>query len=713
MWFLLIWISLFSLTQSQTPESTSDFRNYRLELFEEGKRYDDARTVCEGRNAWLVEIKDEETQDAVRQLTEVPGRPGTVSDSFNNFCVTSRSSDGKWMNYDCGLGYRYVCQSDRTWINFNNELTLQIITSPVKTFFESQQSCAKNGSTLVEIKTNALEIFINQKLSDSNNFWTSGSDLEEEGSWKWGDGTAIDINDDNWEKWSGGNEPNGGKIENCLIKYASVNYKWVDYDCNQLSGYICQRDVSSGDCGRDVCSGKGTCQLHEDRYKCTCDAGYFGTKCEKDLLTISTSSAKYNIEQGQSLTVKFNITSYDGNINIRVSTNDNSSVTSKSTTAITSNTVLTTLSFTFNPFGVNSKTRIYNFTATPVSAASYSRVATITVVNPDQCDSSPCTSRGNCTYSLESPYYKCTCQSAYTGTSCEKRRFIINTAKNCKYHINLYDKKSFADANSTCKELGGAVAMMKTTEIQALAESQIITQYGATGPTILFWIGGYKVNTSWIWVDGTVVPTTGEDSKWSSWFDNTTKQGEMVLSSHPDRSRNSMRWFATENNAQQGYICEIAAIDRCSPSPCLNSGSCIQIGCQRKCKCMWGYTGENCETRISQISCFQSGISILWNQEKHKFESVYKLYLEDLMSKTSKVTNVQILLTNEPTINIGNVSEPSPIHCFSSTRLSISPNKYILVDLWVARIRMSLKSVAKVYHIFDESKLNLEFVDLT
>nr|XP_039259071.1 snaclec rhodocetin subunit delta-like [Styela clava] len=70
MWFLLIWISLFNLTQAKTPTRTSDFRNYRLELFTEKKSYDAAKTVCERRNAWLVEIKDEETQAAVSRLTE-------------------------------------------------------------------------------------------------------------------------------------------------------------------------------------------------------------------------------------------------------------------------------------------------------------------------------------------------------------------------------------------------------------------------------------------------------------------------------------------------------------------------------------------------------------------------------------------------------------------------------------------------------------------
>nr|XP_039259555.1 uncharacterized protein LOC120336013 [Styela clava] len=718
MWFVLFWISLFSSTEGQTtiptPKSTSDFRNYRLELFEKGEAHYDAKTVCEARNAWLVEIKDKETQDAVKKFTEAPGYPITVSGVKMNSCVASRSSDGRWINNDCANGHRYVCQSDRTWSNFNNKLTLQIITSPPKTFSESQQACAKNGSTLVEIKTDALEIFINRKLSGSSNYWTSGSDSETERSWKWGDGTAIDANDDNWKPWFSG-EPNGATKENCLLKYAEENFKWVDHDCNQRSGYICQRDVS-GDCGRDVCSGKGGCQVNGYRYKCTCDAGYFGTKCEKDLITISTSPAGYNINHRQSLTVKFNITSYVGNIKIRVSSSDNPSVALKSTTAITSNTVSTTISFTLNPFEVDAKTRTYNFTATPVSDANspYSRVTSVTAFNPetlfisttsarvqlkrgervnitlqiesyngnvnvfvkneknvticsnksleisnekpsatltfsvgpiivptstitytieesalnqpsnsktvavnmvvtDQCDSSPCTRNETCTYSITTPHYKCTCLPAYTGSSCEERRFITNTGKNCKYHVNLHDKKTFTSANSTCSALGGEVAMMKTTEIQDLVESQIISQYGANGTTLQFWIGGYKINNSWLWIDGTSVPTTGQNSKWPRWVkDPSDKTGNMILSSYRDGHRNNMRWYT--NKDQNGYICEISVEHKCGSTHCGIGGTCMLSGCQEHCKCLPGFNGKNCETKQIELMATKYNYTIYVNE---------------------------------------------------------------------------------------------------
>nr|XP_039259530.1 protein crumbs-like [Styela clava] len=171
------------------------------------------------------------------------------------------------------------------------------------------------------------------------------------------------------------------------------------------------------------------------------------------------------------------------------------------------------------------------------------------------CDSSPCTNGGTCELSTKEPYYTCVCQPEYRGTQCKNIRLFHDTTNNCKYHVNLYDKKSFVETNLTCSSLGGAIAMMKTTEIQDLVESQIIKQYGATGEALEFWIGGFKVSNSWIWVDGTDVPTTGKDSKWPT--NHHTSTGSMILSPHGS-DRENMMWFAKPNYRKRGYIGEIS-----------------------------------------------------------------------------------------------------------------------------------------------------------
>nr|XP_039260329.1 uncharacterized protein LOC120336665 [Styela clava] len=184
------------------------------------------------------------------------------------------------------------------------------------------------------------------------------------------------------------------------------------------------------------------------------------------------------------------------------------------------------------------------------------------------------------------PYYTCFCRPEYNGTTCEEPTYKWNG--NCKYHVDFYNKKTFSDASTTCNSLGGTVVMMKTNAIQDFIESQIINQYGDVGDTISFWIGAYKTNNDWVWVDGTTI-TSG---RWS-W--NPVIPGNEYLT-YFTSTRNNMTWINNHGKRNQGYICEVPTVDMCSPSPCLNWGTCSSIGCQRSCKCLDGFTGNFCET---------------------------------------------------------------------------------------------------------------------
>ncbi|XP_077975279.1 receptor-type tyrosine-protein phosphatase mu-like [Styela clava] len=370
---------------------------------------------------------------------------------------------------------------------------------------------------------------------------------------------------------------------------------------------VSENYVSTGDCGREVCSGKGTCQVNGGRYKCTCDAGYFGTKCEKDLISISTSTTQYNIKRGQSLTAELDITSYDGNIVIRVSTPGDHAVTSKSTTAITSNTVSSTLALTLNPSEVTANKLTYTFTAAPISttSTSYSRVATVSVTITDACDSSPCQNGAACQYSTAEPYYNCTCRPEFNGTTCEELKYTLN--ENCKYHVNFYKKKTFGEANTTCNSLGGTLAMMKTDAIQDFVESQIIAQYGEEG-TIEFWIGAYKPNTDWLWVDDT--PIT--DGKWA-WSAVSQGNGSLFMSSY-ETTRNNMKWINNDGSSNRGYVCEVLNEQKCISINCGIKGTCMLTGCQEHCKCFPGFIGKLCETKQIQLTATKYNYTIYVNE---------------------------------------------------------------------------------------------------
>ncbi|XP_077966098.1 uncharacterized protein LOC144419858 isoform X2 [Styela clava] len=437
-----------------------------------------------------------------------------------------------------------------------------------KEWYAAKKVCTDRDSWLVEI--NDLETYEAVRNLTREDIWI-GLNFLPKYKWLWNEEGEL-----RFSKWdSTSPKKYETKFNNqCVRQFASTGL-WRNHDCKPGYKYVCQ----------------------------------------SDLITISTTPTTRSLKSGESIDVKLHITSYDGNVNVDVRNQDNGKIKTVTTSNISSSNPSTTLTINIGPIEVSSTTISYKFEARPQgnNHQLYSRIVTLKLVVSDKCDSKPCMDRENCKFTLKAPYYKCSCQPAYTGSNCEGRRFINNTANTCKYHVNLHDEKAFADSNSTCRELGGEVAMMKTTIIQDLVGSQIISQYGTNGTTIEFWIGGYKVNDSWIWVDGTAVSISEENSKLPGALDGKTRI--MFLSSYLNGERNSMRWFATDKNVKIGYICEIAVIDVCSPSPCMYSGTCVFVGCQKICKCLKGFDGKYCEiginsTIVISVTCVGIGIAV-------------------------------------------------------------------------------------------------------
>ena len=74
-------------------------------------------------------------------------------------------------------------------------------------------------------------------MAEGQEFWLGGSDQEQEGVWRWADGSSWDYN--NWRNRTG--EPNGKESENCLT--FSPDADWVDIDCKQTRNFTCQSNA--------------------------------------------------------------------------------------------------------------------------------------------------------------------------------------------------------------------------------------------------------------------------------------------------------------------------------------------------------------------------------------------------------------------------------------------------------------------------------------
>ncbi|XP_065139517.1 CD209 antigen-like protein C [Paramisgurnus dabryanus] len=115
------------------------------------------------------------------------------------------------------------------WIYYQS--TLYYISSEKKSWDESRRYCRERGADLIIINNGEEHDFF-QKMSGTEYVWIGLSDSDEEGRWKWVDGSTLNSN-----FWHTG-DPNGGRKENCALKHSSL---WADYPCNDAYKCICEK----------------------------------------------------------------------------------------------------------------------------------------------------------------------------------------------------------------------------------------------------------------------------------------------------------------------------------------------------------------------------------------------------------------------------------------------------------------------------------------
>ncbi|KAM6986178.1 C-type lectin domain family 6 member A-like [Aplochiton taeniatus] len=107
-----------------------------------------------------------------------------------------------------------------------------------KTWETSRQDCRDRGADLVIINSRQEQDFIH---TFKKSFWIGLSDSEEEGIWKWVDGTRLP---EEHQFWSSG-EPNGKKRENCVeLQHSTAETSWNDLLCSHTHLWVCERNTT-------------------------------------------------------------------------------------------------------------------------------------------------------------------------------------------------------------------------------------------------------------------------------------------------------------------------------------------------------------------------------------------------------------------------------------------------------------------------------------
>ena len=102
---------------------------------------------------------------------------------------------------------------------------------------------AIDGAKLVKIETDKENDFIkNEYLNTSGIYWIGLSDIDNEGEWKWTDGTGLT----GYKKWKS-DQPNNVGNQDCVAilegDYTNGHYnaEWNDLNCFRKLEYICKK----------------------------------------------------------------------------------------------------------------------------------------------------------------------------------------------------------------------------------------------------------------------------------------------------------------------------------------------------------------------------------------------------------------------------------------------------------------------------------------
>uniref|UniRef100_A0A671P928 C-type lectin domain-containing protein n=1 Tax=Sinocyclocheilus anshuiensis TaxID=1608454 RepID=A0A671P928_9TELE len=119
---------------------------------------------------------------------------------------------------------------------FTDQSCLYYFSSEKKSWTESRKYCREKGADLIIINNReeqVSEIYcVCLKWSDNNRVWIGLTDSDEEGTWKWVDGSTLTSG-----FWMFG-EPSGHRRENCAL---TVVGEWADHPCTEEYNWMCEK----------------------------------------------------------------------------------------------------------------------------------------------------------------------------------------------------------------------------------------------------------------------------------------------------------------------------------------------------------------------------------------------------------------------------------------------------------------------------------------
>ncbi|XP_063355853.1 C-type mannose receptor 2-like [Pelmatolapia mariae] len=251
------------------PVGWSKFNHSCYLLSERSGSWDAARRDCRYRGGELVVIDSPEEQNFLSTITTeevwiglndkeqegtwkwVDGTPLTLmywgirqpdnggeDNDGEEDCVYVRTEWGRfWNDHFCSYSHQWICENtpnhNKTCpvgSSFNHSCYL--ISKSSASWDAARMDCRDRGADLVVINSPEEKNFLSTITTEE--VWIGLNDKEQEGSWKWVDGTPLTL-----MYWAT-DEPNNGGEEDCVSLRSEKN-TWFDHRCSSSCHWICEK----------------------------------------------------------------------------------------------------------------------------------------------------------------------------------------------------------------------------------------------------------------------------------------------------------------------------------------------------------------------------------------------------------------------------------------------------------------------------------------
>ena len=115
-------------------------------------------------------------------------------------------------------------------------------SSEAKTWEAAEAFCQQRNGHLASITSDAINRYVleGMKSRGLGRTWIGGNDIDEEGTWKWTDGSPFEFT-----FWKSG-EPNNKGDEDCMELWVGNKGRWNDKKCSAKGNFVCSQKICSG-----------------------------------------------------------------------------------------------------------------------------------------------------------------------------------------------------------------------------------------------------------------------------------------------------------------------------------------------------------------------------------------------------------------------------------------------------------------------------------